>query len=1069
MATPAGAGFTDVQSSNTVNLAASTANGGTNSIGWGGKLIVGMYGGSVAANIAVGTFHRIDGTENIFKVVFVGAYTLYGYFIDFAGNKISTPYTTSTPVVSIRGSFTPNTVTDNYCLKSVTNAQSSVCSAKLTNITNLCMTTTNMQQPACTSINPFLGGPVWTTIDSNYKKYNRLVSFSQAGTYGTYGGGAAECNATSACTGYFTGHPTLGGSYFLYGNLNIPDGGVSMTYSSTNDAFVWYQKIKKDCAYTDPGPTACTNQCTRTLNITQQPQMGGTACPSTTVTCTDNQGQCCTSVLTGTYAGRGTFTNTGSGCQLTCTSPYYGTNCSNWCPRTGGWGLDYPTNGTIGTAAAYAIINGIRSVVTPTSKETALLYTSDGWGGTWNAGTPNSSCNGSPTCGAFANGLGSWYTSGSDTGNPCRYAQCNTDIGVANGSRDVLSACAPVCKVLPNGHGIYTGTTCATASCYSWSSTLNGVTMVTGNYTGAACDTLTCNNDIPAAQGSRRATDCMSVCSKLANGLGEWSGLACAAQVCYTVTATVNGITSTAGQFGGTDCATLTCNSGYTKTSDGSRCCPTPSGVTNPIMYTDSSGKCLVSNCPRLTNNHGTMTAVPNAGCTGTPVCDRLASGTGGYTGSTCDTLTCDTGDTRKSYTGSTCTLTCNRTPNNQGVYSGTNCASVTCDRLPSGKGTYSGTDCASVTCDTDLGQYGTRSGSDCLTVTCNRITNGTYGPAGVCTGTPVCDRLTNNLGIYSLFQAIGVISCSPTYNQPVCDSISNGVRLPGPNNDCTVISCNTVQYGTRSGPSCTLTCNQGYSLSSSGTKCCRTVQGAQSYDDTTCSPVTDCILKPIGPDDFWSVCSTAVCGQTGTQTRTRVIDTAAAYGGLACAATLDRRTETDATKLSRGALTETRACAPMCTDMKELPKDAAVAKCAADANCKVIGFDENSGFSLYSTVSSTNSSPYNYDAVFVKTGTTAPAASGTKEVPTGYTVQTSKKYSNIIPISNYVNPDALAPGNCTRLEDQCTLDSQCAGFDINSSGQCSLLMTNMTDLSDVSKWSSTPDASVTTYLKSQV
>jgi hypothetical protein len=154
---------------------------------------------------------------------------------------------------------------------------------------------------------------------------------------------------------------------------------------------------------------------------------------------------------------------------------------------------------------------------------------------------------------------------------------------------------------------------------------------------------------------------------------------------------------------------------------------------------------------------------------------------------------------------------------------------------------------------------------------------------------------------------------------------------------------------------------------------------------------------------------------------------------------------------------------------MKELPKDAAVAKCAADANCKVIGFDENSGFSLYSTVSSTNSSPYNYDAVFVKTGTTAPAASGTKEVPTGYTVQTSKKYSNIIPISNYVNPDALAPGNCTRLEDQCTLDSQCAGFDINSSGQCSLLMTNMTDLSDVSKWSSTPDASVTTYLKSQV
>jgi len=1065
MTTPAGAGFTDVQSSFSVNLAASTANGGTNSISWGGKLIVGMYSGSIAANIAVGTFHRIDGTDNIFKVVFVGAYTLYGYFIDFAGNKISTPYTstTSTPVVSIRGTFTPNTVTDNYCLKSVTNAQSSVCSAKLTNITNLCMTTANMQKPACTSMNPFLG-TMWTTIDSNYKRYNRLVSFSALGNYSAINGGAAECNALSTCPGYGFG------MYVINGN-SIPDAGIAMSYNTNlvGEGFVWSQKVKKDCAYTDPGTTACTNQCTRTLNITQQAQMGGTACPANPASCTDGQGLCCTSVLTGTYAGRGTFINSGSGCQLVCNSPYYGTNCSNWCPRTGGWGIDYPSDGTIGSAAAYAIINGVRQVIKPLSKASALLYTADGWGGTWNAGTPNSSCNGTPTCGTFPNGLGSWYTSGSDTGNPCRYAQCNTDIGVANGSRNVQTACSAVCNVLPNGHGIYTGSTCATASCYSWSSTLNGVTMVTGNYTGTSCDTLTCINDIPTAQGYRRTTDCMSVCSKLANGLGEWTGLACAAQICYTVTITINGVTSTAGQFGGTDCKTLTCNSGYTKTSDGSRCCPTPSGVTNPIMYTDSSGRCLVSNCPRLDNNHGTTTAVPNAGCTGTPVCDRLASGTGGYTGSTCDTLTCDAGDTRKTYTGSMCTLTCNRTPNNQGVYSGTNCASVTCDRLPSGKGTYSGTDCAGVTCDTDLGQYGTRSGSDCLTVTCNRITNGTYGPAGVCTGTPVCDRLTNNLGIYSLFQAIGVISCSPAYKQPVCDSIPNGVRLPGPNNDCTVISCNTVQFGTRSGASCTLACNQGYSLSSSGTKCCRTVQGAQSYDDTTCNPVTDCVLKPIGSDDFWSVCSTAVCGQTGTQTRTRVVDTAAAYGGLACAATLDRRTETDATRLSRGALTETRACTPTCTDMKELPKDAAVAKCEADSNCKVIGFEENTGFSLYSTVSSTNNSPYNYDALFVKTGTTVPTVSGTKEVPTGYTVQASKKYSNIVPISSYVNPDALAPGNCTRLEDQCTLDSQCVGFDINSSGQCSLLMTNMTDLSNVYKWSSTTDASVTTYLKSQV
>jgi hypothetical protein len=152
---------------------------------------------------------------------------------------------------------------------------------------------------------------------------------------------------------------------------------------------------------------------------------------------------------------------------------------------------------------------------------------------------------------------------------------------------------------------------------------------------------------------------------------------------------------------------------------------------------------------------------------------------------------------------------------------------------------------------------------------------------------------------------------------------------------------------------------------------------------------------------------------------------------------------------------------------MKELPKDTAVTKCAADANCKVIGFEENAGFSLYSTVSTSNSSPYNYDALFVKTGTTAPTVSATKETPTGYIVQASKKYSNIIPISQYVNPDAIAPGNCIRLEDQCTLDSQCVGFDINSSGQCSLLMTNMTDLSNVARWSNTTNASVTTYLKS--
>jgi len=945
------------------------------------------------------------------------------------------------------------------------------------------------------------GYNVWSnyvsSCDSIIFNYPKGGSSGQSynGTYGTLASCASQCNSNPLCMGFGrsagqlwswtnTTNPDDPNSTSAYCQLyyswkNPSDNFISITKGQTNYPNYgsacrpsrYYQKVTQNCAYTDPGASACTNQCTRQLTITQQAQSGGTACPSTTVACTDNQGQCCTSVLTGAYAGRGSFTNTGSGCQLTCNSPYYGTNCSNWCPRTGGWGLDYPADGTIGSAAAYAIINGVRQVIKPNSKEMALLYTSDGWGGTWNAGTPNSSCSGAPTCGNFTNGLGSWFTSGSDPGIPCRYAQCNNDIPVANGSRDVTKACAPVCNTLPNGHGVYTGSTCATASCYSWSSTLNGVSMVTGNYTGAACDTLTCNTDIPSTKGSRRASDCMAVCTKLANGLGEWSGLACATQACYTVTVTTNGVTTTAGQFGGTDCTTLTCNSGYTKTSSGTRCCPTPSGVTNPTMYTDSSGKCVVSNCPRLANNQGTKTAVPDAGCTGTPVCDRLASGTGGYTGSACDTLTCDafSQPTRGSYTGSTCTLTCKRTPNNQGVYSGTNCASVTCDRLPNGKGTYSGPDCASVTCDTDLGQYGTRSGSDCLTVTCNRITNGTYGPASVCTGTPVCDRLTNNLGIYSLFQAIGIISCSPTYNQPVCDSISNGVRLPGPNNDCTVVNCNTVQFGTRSGPSCTLSCNTGYSLSKSGTKCCRTVQGAQSYDDTTCSPVTDCTLKPIGPDDFWSVCSTMVCGQTGTQTRTRVIDTAAAYGGLACAATLDRRTETDATRLSRGALTETRACTPACTDMKELPKDAAVAKCTADTNCKVIGFDESSGFSLYSTVSSTNSSPYNYDAVFVKTGTTAPAASGTKEVPTGYTVQASKKYSNIVPISNYVNPDALTPGNCTRLEDQCTLDSQCVGFDINSSGQCSLLMTNMTDLSNVSRWSSTTDASVTTYLKSQV
>jgi hypothetical protein len=207
------------------------------------------------------------------------------------------------------------------------------------------------------------------------------------------------------------------------------------------------------------------------------------------------------------------------------------------------------------------------------------------------------------------------------------------------------------------------------------------------------------------------------------------------------------------------------------------------------------------------------------------------------------------------------------------------------------------------------------------------------------------------------------------------------------------------------------------------------------------------------------------VCGQTGTQTRPRVIDTAAAYGGLACAATLDRR----ANRLSRGALSETRACTTTCTDMKELPKIEAVTKCEADTNCKVIGFEENTGFSLYSTVSTSNSSPYNYDALFVKTGTTAPTVSATKETPSGYIVQAAKKYSNIIPISQYVNPDALTSGSCTRLEDQCTLDSQCVGFDINSSGQCSLLMTNMTDLSNVARWSNTTNASVTTYLKSQV
>jgi hypothetical protein len=154
---------------------------------------------------------------------------------------------------------------------------------------------------------------------------------------------------------------------------------------------------------------------------------------------------------------------------------------------------------------------------------------------------------------------------------------------------------------------------------------------------------------------------------------------------------------------------------------------------------------------------------------------------------------------------------------------------------------------------------------------------------------------------------------------------------------------------------------------------------------------------------------------------------------------------------------------------MKELPKDVAVTKCAADSACKVIGFEENSGFSLYSTVTSTTSSPYNYDALFVKTGTSAPTAAGTKEVPSGYTMQASKKYSNIVPISSYVNPDALKPGNCTRLEDQCTLDSKCAGFDVNSGGECSLLMTSITDLSDSTKWTSTTDASRTTYLKSQV
>ncbi len=708
----------------------------------------------------------------------------------------------------------------------------------------------------------------------------------------------------------------------------------------------YYQKVTKDCVYSDPGPSACTTQCTRNYTITQQPQAGGTACPGPIITCNNNEGLCCNQVLTGSSAGRGVFSKNGdpnASCTLTCNSGYWGLNCTNWCPRTGGWGKDWPADGSATGCAAYTYQGTNRVIVQPTSKTNALLYTSDGWGGSTSAGTPNSACNGAVTCDTFPNGLGYWYTNGSDPNIPCRYLACNNDIPVDRGSRNPLAACA-------------------------------------------------------------------ATCSSLSNGRGRWSGSSCGTLSCYLVTITRNGVTSTAGYFGGTNCDTLTCNPGYTKTIAGDRCCPTPAGVTNPQIYTDTNGYCIVNNCPRLANDHGQTTSVPDQGCTGTPVCDRLPSGKGGWTGS----------------------------------------------------------DCGTMTCDTDLAPYAFRTGSDCLTVICNRITNGTYGPPGVCTGTPICDRLPNNLGIYSLFSSGSIRSCSPSYIAPICDAMANGTRLPGPYNDCTQIVCNTALNGVRTGPLCTLSCNPGYTLTSSGSKCCKTVAGATSYDETTCNPVTDCILKPAAADDYWSICNATTCGGMGIQTRTRVIDVQATYGGRACAATLNRSTETDPTRLAAGAITETRFCTKTCTDMKELPKDIADSRCISDTNCKIIGFEEQSGFSLYRSGVNSTSSPFDFDAVYIKSGQSAPSNTGTV-IPTGYTTQVNKKYSNVAPVSTYANPIALLPGDCVRVQDQCTLDSKCVGFDLNNqTNLCTSLLTNSPgDLSNTQLWTSTTDATRTTYIKS--
>lgn len=736
----------------------------------------------------------------------------------------------------------------------------------------------------------------------------------------------------------------------------------------------YFQKITKNCIYTDPGVSACTINCTRPLTITQAATPDASVqCPNpTTLSCSNNEGNCCNpnvlygtaSVFTdppGTSMGnssqwvsvdvsqRGSYSKIGSACTLTCASPYNGTYCSGLCPRVGGWGNIYPADGSVTGLKAYVVSNGITYQLTPNTKAGALNYTKDGFGGKAiiSSGTQNGSCvepSAGNGCDPLFNGLGYWYTIGLAW---CGFIACNTDIPVAQGSRNPTAACQATCNQLGNGRGVWTGSTCGTVSCYT-----------------------------------------------------------------VTVRNTATGITSIAGIYSGSDCSGLTCSSGFTKTIAGDRCCPTPAGVTNPQIYTNSDGACIVNNCPRLANNKGQTTPTPDGGCTGTPVCDRL----------------------------------------------------------PSGKGGWSGTDCNTLMCDTDIAPYGVRSGSDCLTITCNTITNGTYAPAGVCTGTPICNRLPNNLGIYSLYIFGNTQTCDPLYKPPICDSTTNGTRIPGPNNDCTQVVCDTVANGTRTGANCTVSCNAGFSLSPSGSKCCATVAGATSYDETTCNATKDCVLKSAGPDDYWSACTATTCGATGTQTRTRVIDMQAAYGGRACAATLNRSTETNSVLLANGAITETRNCTKTCTDMKELPKDVAEARCTSDTNCKIIGFEEQNGFSLYSSVANTVSSPFDLDAVYVKSGQTTPSVSGVTN-PTGYTTQTSKRYSNIAPISDYANPLALTPDDCVRVEDQCTLDTKCVGFDLNSqTNLCTRILTNTpADLSNTQLWTTTTDATRTTYIKSQV